>query len=212
MRSLLVLCLLLFLGTWSAADEKDKEVEPPTIEFQFPQVEGLESFLDTYRDNLRQEVMSEYELAKSEDGIHNPWSLHLEAKMTYQGPFWSMLVSGYDYRGGAHGMPYIDVLYFDPETKQPISQEDLLTPQSYERLSQLCRAGLIENEFAADDEWMLKGTEPDAKNFQLLVPYDEEVQVLFNSYQVAPYAAGVPSVKLPWSEVNPILKEQFQKL
>jgi Protein of unknown function (DUF3298) len=209
MRRILILGLLLFLSHGAMA--QDKKIAPPDIVMEFPSVEGLQPFIESYKAEIRKEVMDDYNKAMAEDGIYNPWSLELNAHMTYQGPFWAMLVRGYDYRGGAHGMPFLEALYFDAESKKPMSQADLLKPESYEALSKLCRADLIKQDFAPDDEWMLKGTEPKAENFQVLVPSDEGLAIIFNSYQVAPYSAGNPTVMLPWSEVNEFFKPDFQR-
>lgn len=209
MKKLLSLLLLILLTGFVSAEERN--VGPPTLELKFPEITQLESFINNYKETITTEVMQQYEEAKEEGGIYNQWSLELTGEVTYKGRFWNLMVRGYDYRGGAHGMPYLDALYFDSESKEPLEQSALFVDGSYEKLSELCRAELISQGFEPDDDWMLRGTEPTADNYRLIVFTGEGVEVLFNAYQVAPYAAGVPAVQLAWSELDPLLKAEYRR-
>ena len=194
----------------SAAQAQQPDVTAPDFEFEFPKVAPLASFFADYEKGLRDEMNAEFNKAKSEGEIFNPWSLSANGRVTYEGKFWSVMISGYDYRGGAHGIPLMDVIYFDPESFEKVSQSDLLVDGAYETLSRLSREGLVSQGFDAEDDWMLEGTQPKPENFPLVVPGEKGVEVIFNSYQVAPYAAGTPSVELSWDVAKGLFKEPYR--
>lgn len=207
-RTLFLLFICLIAGGGVQAEERD--LTAPDFKFEFPKEAQLQSFFQKYEKDLRDEMNAEFNKAKSEGDIYNPWSLDANGRVTYKGKFWSVMISGYDYRGGAHGVPLLDVVYFDPETFETIPQSDLLADGAYDKLSRLSREGLVKQGFAADDEWMLEGTKPTPDNFPLVVPDKEGVEVIFNSYQVAPYAAGTPSVKLGWDVAGQLFKQAYR--
>ena len=210
MKSLRRFLIIFLLCVAPVLADGDKEITAPSIEVKIEKVTELKAFLGDYESKLRNEFQKDFDEAKAEGGIYNPWSLDVDGKLTYRGKFLAMIMRGYDYRGGAHGVPYMDALYFDSQTHKQLEQSSLLETGAYQKLATLCRKGLIDQGFEPDDEWMLKGTEPTAENYALIVPSKENVEVIFNSYQVAPYAAGVPSVNLSWSEFSPLLKAQYR--
>jgi peptidoglycan-N-acetylmuramic acid deacetylase PdaC-like protein/uncharacterized protein DUF3298 len=209
MRSTLIMVLLIFFVAVNGQAEQ-KNITAPEFEFEFPEVPQLKSFFQSYENDLRQEMNSEFDRAKAEGDIYNPWSLSAKAEVAYQGKFWAVAVEGYDYRGGAHGMPVLGVYYFDAQTFEQLPQSRLLADGAYESLSRLTREGLVSQGFAADDEWMIEGTKPTADNFQLVIPSEEGVKVIFNSYQVASYSRGTPSVELSWDVADKLFKESYK--
>ena len=208
-RKLMVVMLLLAVGGIGLAEER-KTPTAPEFEFEFPKVPGLQSFFQNYEKDLREEMNQEFDKAKAEGDIYNPWSLSAGAKVTYKGKFWAVMVNGYDYRGGAHGIPILDAVYFNPENFEELSQDVLFEKNAYEMLSRWSREGLLKQGFEKTDDWMLEGTAPKPENFQLVVPGEDGLEVVFSSYQVAPYAAGTPSVEIPWSVARTIFKEAYR--
>lgn len=208
MKRLILLCLVLFLVSPVIAEEQPPE--PPSIEMNFPDEPSLKSFIENYKKDVLAEFQGEYDKAVQEDGIFNPWSLDVDGLITYRGKFWCMRIGGYDYRGGAHGMPFLDSFYFDAETKKQLVDDDLFLPGLYEKLCELCRADLIKQGFEADDDWMMRGTEPTASNYRVIVADKGGLIVLFNPYQVAPYAAGVPEVTIPWGTAWTLFKPSWR--
>lgn len=208
MKRLLLLCLIALLTGAGLAENEN--LDAPTFNISFPNEPAIQLFLDNYRNKVKAEIQKDFDETRAETGIFNPWSLDLTAEVTYKGPFWCVVMSGYDYRGGAHGIPFLDVVYFDGETKAEIQQEEVLIPGALEELASLSRAGLIKQGFDAEDEWMLKGTEPTAENYQVVAAKKEGLEVIFPSYQVAPYAAGTPSVMIPWSKAKSLIAERYR--
>lgn len=189
---------------------EEEEVKAPDIKIEFPKEPALQKFLEGYKADVVQEITDAFNEAKAEGGIYNPWSLDLNARVTYKGRFWALAFNGYDYRGGAHGVPYLDVVYFSEGGGKQIAQADLLAPDALKKLAEWCRADLVKQGFEANDEWMLKGTEPKAGNYKLIIPEEKGVEVVFNAYQVAPYAAGEPSVTIPWNKAKELFVEKYR--
>ena len=194
--------LLALLLTGSALAGPDKAASPE-MKFEFPNEPKLKSFFEAYKKSLREDMLSDFNKAQAEGMNGNPWSLDVAGSLDYKGKFWVVSISGYDYRGGAHGMPLSDAIYFDAETFEKIPQSELLTDDAYQKLSQWTRRELVDQGFDGSDEWMLSGTEPKAENFSVVLPTAKGVTVLFPPYQVAPYAAGSPTVELSWTKLPP---------
>lgn len=116
--------------------------------------------------------------------------------------------TGYEYTGGAHGMPLILPLVLDLATGQRIPPEGLFLPGSdwLDRLSERSRAALKGRDLlSADDRWLLEGTAPKAENFVLLFPGPDGLTVTFAPYTVAPYAAGPQEVLIPYPDLAGLL-------
>lgn len=207
MRKILLLLMVFLTGAGVLAEESPVTAE---FKFDFPDEPQLRSFFQNYEKDLREEILAKFEEARAEGPMHNSWSLDVGAEVTYKGKFWVVQFSGYDYRGGAHGVPHLNALYFNPETFEQIPQDQLLRDGAYDTLSELSRKGLVEQDFDPEDEWMIQGTVPTPENFALVVPHQEGVRVIFNSYQVAPYAAGTPSVELSWPVAAPLFREAYR--
>jgi|GEM_PF-1789126 len=58
-------------------------------------------------------------------------------------------------------------------------------------------------------EWIKTGAGPDLVNFQSFVPMKDNLVLIFNAYQVAPYAAGEQEVKLPMEKLKAVLGPPF---
>jgi uncharacterized protein len=142
----------------------------------------------------------------------------------WEGPDWSLTIdydsphrtdrflavpfSGYEYTGGAHGMPLILPLVIDLASGQRVPPEGLFVSGSkwLERLSERCLAALQGRDLlSADDQWLREGTAPKLENYGLLFPGPDGLTVTFAPYSVAPYAAGIQEVLVPYPELAGLL-------
>jgi hypothetical protein len=57
----------------------------------------------------------------------------------------------------------------------------------------------------ADEDMINSGAGPTASNFSQFLITDDGLEIIFNEYQVADYAAGQPEVTIPWSVLKPAL-------
>lgn len=136
------------------------------------------------------------------------WTLEASFEVAYETP--DLLVirqSGYDYRGGAHGMPILDAFTFDLDTGKRLTLSDWYNPGYLEILSQVTRARLqADKELVGDPGWIITGTKPDANNFPVVYPIAGGMLVVFPPYQVAAYVSGMPEVLVPYSKLAPVAK------
>ena len=114
---------------------------------------------------------------------------------------------------GAHPNTFYRTFTFDLATGTELAMSDLFIPRSeyLDRLSAIAQFELAKSlgEFA-NIEYIAQGTEPSALNFQTFVIDADALVLLFPPYQVAPYAAGPQSVRIPLSQLADILKPEYQ--
>jgi uncharacterized protein YecT (DUF1311 family) len=118
----------------------------------------------------------------------------------------TVVTEGYDYGGGAHGLPFTIATTFDLELERPLTLDDVfangrgiadaLFPVVMDRLGSDAR------------EW--EGAEKNARkvleNVSSWTFLADGAAVTFPPYAVAPYAAGSPRVRFTWAELKPYLK------
>lgn len=138
-----------------------------------------------------------------------PWSLQITYETPYVTPHYVAIdFGGYDYRGGAHGMPIIAPLVLARPSGQPIATEDLFAPGAdwLGFLSDYCYRELKDREFlSADEDWLRSGTAPKSENYQWIYPGPKGLTVAFPPYTVAPYAAGPQSVLILYARLAGLL-------
>lgn len=114
---------------------------------------------------------------------------------------------------GAHPNTFYRTFSFDLQTGQELTLADLFLPRSdyLKRLSAISQFELAKAlGESADIEYIAQGTEPDTVNFQTFVVDTDALVLLFPPYQVAPYAAGPQSVRIPLSQLKEILAPEYQ--
>ncbi len=114
---------------------------------------------------------------------------------------------------GAHGNTFFRTFTFDLKTGQELSIGDLFAPgQPYlATLSSLTRTNLTQNLGPNTNPQMLdSGTAPDEKNFQNFFLDNGTLAILFAPYDVAPYAAGPQTVRIPFSDLAGLLQPQYR--
>lgn len=176
----------------------------------------LQQQTEDWANEFSQEAELAFAEAEKEGYKLNPWSSDGDFSVVWSDSK-TLVVrwSGYDYRGGAHGLPFLEVqvLSLDSPTK--------LHPSSYlfnqdrgalEEISKLARVELAKvlAEDSGLDDWALKGSAPKWDNFRVLYPVLEDgkaaFEVIFPSYQVTSYAGGTPTVSLDFEKLAPWAK------
>lgn len=178
--------------------------------------------IDRLIDKRKAEFLSDYQnsrasdenLAKELPDFTPPsWGSSCSFKAVWSDPDRLILLwSGYDYRGGAHGIPIQEVMILDREHPDSLQTSPSLfkdPTQALKKLSSYCRAKLTSLIEDSDADWIKQGTEPKWENFSLVYPSyldgQARFQVIFSPYQVAPYAAGSPTLTIPWQELKPFI-------
>lgn len=115
---------------------------------------------------------------------------------------------------GAHPNGFFKTLTFDTTTGAQLSLGDIFTPSSdyLGFLSTQSRGKLpdIIGKDLADIGYIKDGTTPDEKNFENFFFDNADFVILFPPYQVAAYAAGPQTLRLPISQLTNLLKPNYR--
>ena len=119
----------------------------------------------------------------------------------------SVLLEGYQYSGGANGMPLLASFTWDSTETRLTTLEDLFSEQAdaYEYVSAYAREELTgrlctpESDPDGTVRRMIEaGTAPLHENFGVFTVSPDAVTIYFNKYQAAPGSAGVQTVQIPY--------------
>lgn len=114
---------------------------------------------------------------------------------------------------GAHGNMFFKTFPFDSSAGELLSLGDLFASRTpyLEMLSTMSRALLpdVIGE-AADARMIASGTAPEEENFSNFFLDNQNLVLLFPPYQVAPYAAGPQTLRIPLSDLSSILKPEYR--
>lgn len=122
-------------------------------------------------------------------------------------------IGGY-YAGAAHPNSYTEVINYDAKNGKILRLGDIFKPGA--KYLQAMSAFAIKDlkaqgkskgaDSMLDDEMILSGAGPDAKNFKSWTITKKGLAITFDSYQVAPYAAGPQRVLIPYSALKDLIK------
>lgn len=185
------------------------------LDVTYPQVENV-SAKEKINSLLQSEVEKNIaDFVKNVDDVQifegaatSSFSLHFEPVLT--GPkILSIRLNYSQYSAGAaHPISFIHPFnYLLNEQKKIEKLSDVFTNVSstLSVLSSLSQKDL-KKQFGEDYEFMKdtieNGTAPKEENFQNFIFEKENFVIIFNPYEVAPYAAGILEVKIPYSELR----------
>lgn len=144
-------------------------------------------------------------------GFNAPWSLYINYEIFYPAPdLISLVFTISTYTGGAHPNTYFRTYVFDLTNETLLGLEDIFAVNPYATISPIVQASLIAQmaDFA-DPQWIADGTGETPENYLNFVLDKGELVFLFPPYQVAAYAAGPQSVRIPLSDLANILNPRF---
>lgn len=154
-----------------------------------------------------------YESNKADGFIYPPEIHNVEFDvMRKDSEFLSLYLMYYSYTGGAHGMHYDLAYNFDMATGNRIELKDLFKEDA-DYVAVLNREvqtqiDLIQKEFIEKNggEWApYMGFETIAEDQHFYLTNDALV-VFFDLYEIAPYASGIPTFEIPFTNIEDSLK------
>lgn len=120
------------------------------------------------------------------------------------------------YKGAAHPNSYTEVVNFDLKNGKAIRLADLfnsgakylqtISTYSIQDLKKQSKEKGGADRSMLDDDWIQRGAGPDAANYKSWTIKHKGLGINFDSYQVAPYAAGPQEVLIPYSTLKDIIK------
>jgi len=199
--------------------KEENKKQKLSIEVAFPQLAGgdanAEKFNRTISDMIAKQVKSfktenkEFfkEVAESRDADRPGNSLDISYSVAHADRnLISLLFSNYSYTGGAHGNTNSVAFNYDLNRGVVLKLSDLFQPNSnyLKVISDYCIKEVKKSDLN-DDEWIRNGAGPKAENYESWNITPEGLQITFDAYQVAAYAAGPQEVVVPYSILKPII-------
>lgn len=124
--------------------------------------------------------------------------------------------STYIYTGGAHGATLVNSATFRTSDGAVLGYE-IFNPSAIPELTQMVKDALSKQYFEGDDDFKMEDALIiDPQDFRLPAnpPYftDKGVTFIYQQYEIACYAAGLPTCTLPYAEIAPLLLPAYRPL
>lgn len=192
-----------------------------------------EQVKNTYLRECRTELEEEAQWLKGEGGfgasLQRSWLVGVSV-VRNRSPWLSLTLDEYTYTGGAHGSAGSSSLLFDVRTGRRGGLQDLLRDEAAiaafhglvaEKLLDQYNDALFEDQaaqlrlYVSDrsrqlERWRLGEIGYATGTTFTMTP--SGVRVLFQQYEVAPYAVGMPTVDLPFSEWSSLASEEARRV
>ena len=160
-------------------------------------------------EELSNKFVSDYRAAAADFSEEPPWEAYVNESIYKKSEdLVSIGITTEIFSGGAHGYKTLTFLNFDPETGKLYSKEDLFTPEFKDHVEEIFRR---EQNISQEENINSTGFwfENDTFHLPENVGFEEDTVILiYNSYEVAPYAAGDIFMRIPIEEVRPFLRIQ----
>jgi hypothetical protein len=213
--------------TTKQVKEEDKK-RGYTVNAEYPQVEGAQEFnrlaeafvakevADFKTEAGREPGEKDYAPDASEDSLNVRYTMRLLTAELLSVEF----AMDYYEHGAAHPSHGFHVINYDAKAGRRLELADLFKPGSdyLKRVSEVAVAQLRRwNKDSAEysggdgqpylsDPEFTAGAAPQAENFQSWTLTPKGLVVTFDYYQLGAYAAGAPTVVLPYAELKDVLK------
>lgn len=140
------------------------------------------------------------------------WPYELIVKPNYLGhvnEFELFEIDSYSYTGGAHGMSYSEHFIFDITTKTQVKLDDMLIVGQKPRFKALA--------YDAYKTWV-KTVDEDVNSYEKNWPFtlsdnvtltDKGIDIRYQHYSIGPYAYGMPTLSIPYSKLEGVIKPRF---
>jgi hypothetical protein len=123
----------------------------------------------------------------------------------------NFLVDSYEFTGGAHGMGAISNVLFDSKNNRIISGVELFDSARISELQTLVIKKLQTVLDGMMDMDMINDGVNDPKTLlETVIPTETGLTLKFQSYSVAPYAAGQPEIEFTFNELAPLLSPMWK--
>lgn len=161
-------------------------------------------------NQLYQMAIENYEYSKANNYPVRKYEVYTTFTVTYnQDCILSLYTDQYEYTGGAHGMTKRMADSWDLIEAKRIELSDLFPGRKdYKEYSINTIMRQIEKDIASENNFYFENYAElvkenfDSKNFYLT---EEGVVIYFDLYEIAPYASGILTFTIPYSEEGPTL-------
>ncbi|WP_051273128.1 stalk domain-containing protein [Desulfotruncus alcoholivorax] len=198
------------------------------ITAQIPVISGLQD--TAWQKELNRQIMDKFDKAKAdmaknvqdyENYVKSngrppiPLELFISYDQVTTGSVLSLAVETYEFTGGAHGMAWKDYYNIDTKNNRLLTLRDLFKENvDYKsiinrEINRQIRLSLQNGDGIYFEGDMGFKSVSDNQNYYI---DGDNLVVCFGEYEIAPYAAGMPEIKIPLSLLKPNLNENFLSL
>ncbi len=137
------------------------------------------------------------------------WDNNSDMKLfSNQNGFLTIQYTGDGYTGGAHGYYFENYKVFDLENNKTLQLSDVVSDKKSELWNTILMDNFIQNDGDKGQvEMLLVKKIPLSNNFYF---DDENLYFLYNQYEITAYAAGTVLIKIPFSDIKPLLTDAFK--
>lgn len=198
----------------------DIDIEYPVLSSVNVQssVKEMNSRINSYLAQVKSEFMENAnEMSKYNTETDVKSSLVMKYKV--YGPVHGVETVAFDVSdynaGAAHPNSYVRTLNFSTKTGKEISLTDMCADSSscLSKLAPMYQAELKNKLLGMSMDYgdtAIDGSAARAGNYQVFISTKDTLDVVYNPYQVAPYAAGNIRVALPWDKVSVYLLPEYK--
>lgn len=194
-----------------------------SLDMKVPQISGLKNhyFQKQLNHKLLTEAKARKKSAISEAEQYNKEMIkdrlpplkfeYLESFTVIPSPprYYTLELFKYQYSGGAHGISQLNYITVDLENNKIIQLKDLFKPNvNYTSIiNKAVNAQLIERQAEGEVFFIGPGGFNGIKeNQNFYIDSNGNIIIVFNVYEIAPYAAGVVEVPLSKTDLSPYMK------
>lgn len=184
----------------------DSIYSPKKIQLQEYSTTTLSKALQSKMKDFFDEQKEQLKEYKPE--FHQNWENNSSMKVfSNDNDFLTIQYKGDGYTGGAHGYYFENYKVFDLKNNKTAQLSDIISTQDTKIWSQILMGNFVKNdEGKGQVEMLLVNDIPLNNNFY----FDKEnLYFLYNQYEITAYAAGTVLIKIPLSDIKPLLNESF---
>lgn len=189
------------------------QIERPDVDYAGEPDGWISYYEKAYLKRVKKEIGEQLKLRDKDGGPIN-YVVEVNVKRAYEtAKLITYQAEAYAYGGGAHGMSYTVYASFRKSDGRLLTWNDVVLGKQQARLSPLIVDGLSQY-FGMTDFTALKGRlqiEGDYSRTKFPLPQGnpglsaDGLHVQYGLYEIAPYAAGAPSVSIPYTRLKNIL-------
>ena len=133
--------------------------------------------------------------------------------VTHSEDIYTLLLTIYQYTGGAHGGEAILPYTFDLKNNKVLTLDDIFTntDEALKIIEPLAQDA-VKTAIGADmvqEDMLTAGTAPTTDNYQFFSLDKDAITFYFQQYQVGPYVIGIQQVTIPFAQLSSVLKPEF---
>lgn len=210
------------LSTITTETGTDTSNEGLEIKFEYPKgiigadyVRGvIDTKLAQFKTDNDPAKFSTQELADYGPNKDRPYSFITIYKAYASKSVLTHRVDTYMYTGGAHGNTFIETFMYTSDGVLTKPQDLFVDQTGVQKFSELVineALALTDYKEVINTEWLADSAGPDVSNFKTLAFDGTDIVVIFQQYDIAPYAAGIIEVRVPLNKLTGVLKPEFLK-